>query len=148
MRLLLEVTLRGYAVINGLCAVGGYSARLLWEDNTFRGYSMRLLFGIIIPGSSSLGVTDIARVSRPRKNRTYTQNTLGVRVAILRSNMHSARWKLLRRLHMCKQGGLANPLHATPSSIGGEDLWATPQKGGHHTLYLWSACDQQEVPVG
>ena len=83
------------------------------------------------------------------KNSSTHKNILGVRVAILRSDMDdSPRWKLLRRLHMCKYGGLANPLHATPNSIGAEDLWATPQKGGYHTLYLWCACDQQEVPVG
>ena len=81
------------------------------------------------------------------KIRHTHKNILGVRVAILRSNMDSTRWKLLRRLHMCKQGGLVNPLHATPNSIVAEDLWATPQIGGYHTLYLWTACDQQ-VPVG
>ena len=26
--------------------------------------------------------------------------------------------------------------------------WATPHKCGYHSLYLWCACDQQEIPVG
>ena len=108
---------------------------------------MRLLLGIAILHSKSPWVMDIRWGSRRRKNQAYTQNIFGVRVAILWSHA-LGKVETPSSLHMCKQGVLANPLYATPHALGGKDLWATPHKSGHHTIYLWSACDQQEVPVG